>query len=270
MKNKSIRIIPNKNLKQRELLLKKRREKRLFKLLFKLNNKRRIIENIILRILVSLANIIILIINIYFLCEKTSNIKKFNEKLKSSDQFVFSLLTKSYTEFLNYLNNKFNSNTLVQQNKKKVIRLYAVNLFNPNFFKRYLLWFLKDKFIIQFTKDNPDYFVYNTFGHNENNPLYKNCIKIAILTENYMPDLYNCDYAFGHFHISYLDRFFTIPFAFLHAYNKTKHIHLTEIRNNVTKYPRKKFCAALFTGLLPHVRAESFRLKFVDKLNKSI
>ena len=119
MKNKSIRIIPNKNLKQRELLLKKRREKRLFKLLFKLNNKRRIIENIILRILVSLANIIILIINIYFLCEKTSNIKKFNEKLKSSDQFVFSLLTKSYTEFLNYLNNKFNSNTLVQQNKKK-------------------------------------------------------------------------------------------------------------------------------------------------------
>ena len=131
-----------------------------------------------------------------------------------------------------------------------------------------MLWFLKDKFIIQFTKDNPDYFVYNTFGHNENNPLYKNCIKIAILTENYMPDLYNCDYAFGHFHISYLDRFFTIPFAFLYAYNKTKHINLTEIRNNVTKYPRKKFCAALFTGLLPHDRAESFRLKFVDKLNQ--
>ena len=37
---------------------------------------------------------------------------------------------------------------------------------------------------------------------------YQHAIKIAIYTENVMPDINQADYAIGHYHINYLDKYF--------------------------------------------------------------
>jgi len=220
------------------------------------------------RILVIFVNIIFLIINIYFLfAKKKINIKKFND-LRNVEQFIFILLTNSYDKISNYLNNKYkNSPDLINSKNKKIIRLHGINLNSEEEFKRTLLWYLKDKFILQFDKDNPDYLVYNVFGNNEVNALYNNCIKIAIYTENAIPDLSNCDYALVHAHISYMDRYFTLPFCFLRRMNETKYLNLEEIRNNVINSPRKKFCAAVISNDFPR-KSDFFRLLFVDELSK--
>ena len=110
--------------------------------------------------------------------------------------------------------------------------------------------------------------VYNVFGLNEYDNKYDNCIKIAIYTENTIPDLSMCDYALGHAHISYLDRYFTLPFCLLRRLNETKNLDLAKIRNKVLKKPRrKKFCAALITNVAPYI-ADFFRLQFIDELSK--
>ena len=211
--------------------------------------------------------------NIYFLFyKKNIHINKFND-LKDIDQYIFCLLTKSYNQIGNYLNNKYNnfSSDLViskEKNQKKIIHLHSANMNSVEEFRRTLLWYLKDKYIVLFDTDNPDYLVYNVFGYNEFNPMYNNCIKIAIYTENTIPDLSNCDYALGHQHISYLDRYFTLPFCFLRRLNETKNENLVKIRNNVINSPRrKKFCAALFSNVSPDL-TDFFRLQFVDELSK--
>ena len=104
---------------------------------------------------------------------------------------------------------------------KKEISLYSVDLFDP---KRHKLWIhrkLKDKFRIKFDKNNPDYLIYNIFGDKHLNKKYNNSIKIAIFTENKIPDLNEVDYAIGQAHISYLDRYFKFP-IFLWVLKNTK------------------------------------------------
>ena len=132
--------------------------------------------------------------------------------------------------------------------EKKMIRIYAVNLCNREEFERTLLWYLKDTFIVQFDENNPDYLIYNVFGNDENNPKYDNAIKIALYTENRTPDLSQCDYTIGHSHISYLDRYFILPFCFLRRLNETKHLNLEKIRNEAINNPRKKFCSAVISN----------------------
>ena len=227
--------------------------------------------DIFLGILVAVINILFFMMNIYFLFhKKIIHIKKFND-LKDIDQFIFILLTNSYTQIGNYLNNKYNnsSDLIVSKKKKnkKIIHLYYVNMCFEEEFKTTLLWYLKDEFIIVFDKDNPDYLVFNAFNYNELNTIYNNCIKIAIYTENSIPDLSNCDYALGHAHISYLDRYFTLPFCFLRRLNETKYINLEAIRKHVINKPRKKFCAALIRNTWPSM-SDLFRLQFIEELNK--
>ena len=223
---------------------------------------------VIFRILAIVVNIALFIININFLfANKKINIKKFND-LRNIEQFICILLTNSYDKIANYLNNKYkNSPDLKSSKEKKIIRLHGINLNSEEEFKSTLLWYLKDKFILQFDKDNPDYLVYNVFGDNEVNTLYNNCIKIAIYTENAIPDLSNCDYALVHAHISYMDRFFTLPFCFLRRMNETKHLDLEEIRNSAINSQRKKFCAAIISNDFAS-KSDFFRLLFVDELSK--
>ena len=230
--------------------------------------------------LVFFGNIILFIINIYYLfVRKTNNnltiidISKNSFNFKNTDEYIINLLKNSYTTIGNYLNNKYNnsnSSHLIpkKEGQKKVIRLHAVNLNSKEEFRRTLLWYLQDKFIIVFDQDNPDYLVYNVFGLDEYNKKYDNCIKIAVYTENTIPDLSMCDYALGHAHISYSDRYYTLPFCFIRRLNETKNLYLTKIRKAVIKKPRrKKFCAALITNVLSYI-ADFFRLKFIDELNK--
>ena len=136
-------------------------------------------------------------------------------------------------------------------------------------FKLNIIFYLKDKFILIFDKDNPDYLIYNTFGTTQvqNEPRYDNCIKIGIYTENTIPDLNQCDYAMGHAHINYLDRYFTLPFCFIRKLNETKGINYWEIRNKVLQNPRKKFCAAVISSSQVLFN-DFFRLEFIDELNK--
>ena len=151
--------------------------------------------------------------------------------------------------------------------EKKTIRICGANLNSRQEFEQTLLWYLKDRFIVQFDCTNPDYLIYNVFGYNEINPRYNNIIKIAIYTENTIPDIFICDYAIGHAHISYLDRYFMLPFCFLRKLNETKHLDFQKIRKEVINNPRKKFCVAAISQTASYL-TDYFRLDFINQLNK--
>lgn len=151
----------------------------------------------------------------------------------------------------------------IQKNRKlykKRIKLYSVDLFNPEYHKIWITNRLKDKFKIKFVKNNPDYLIYNVFGDEHLNKKYNNSIKIAIFTENRIPDLNEVDYAFGQAHINYLDRYFKIP-VFLWCNIKA----IKKFRENILNNPmRTKFCAAVIS----HGEIGQFRIKFINELNK--
>ena len=233
-----------------------------------------------------IANIIYFIINILFLYSDKNFINFYNDLpnknfikfinnstvFKNIDKYTFTLLTNSYEKIGNYLNNKYNilSNLNIpikKTKKKKTIKICGKNLNSQEEFERTLLWYLKDRFIVQFDCTNPEYLIYNVFGYKEINPIFNNTIKIAIYTENTIPDIFICDYAIGHAHISYLDRYFTLPFCFLRKLNETRHLNFQKIRNEVINKPRKKFCVAAISQIAPYL-TDFFRLTFIGELNK--
>ena len=241
-------------------------------------------ENVFLlfRILFLIANLIYFLINISILCHSPNKeIFKFinnSSIFKNIDNYTFSLLNNSYEKIGNRLNNKYNiyynsSNLNIPINEaeeKKTIRIHGVNIMNREEFERTLLWYLNDTFIVQFDEDNLDYLIYN-IGNDENeeiDPKFNDTIKIALYTENSIPDLSQSDYAIGHAHISYLDRYFVLPFCFLRRLNETKHLNLEQIRNEAINKPRKKFCSAVISNHFPECDGYSFRLKFIEELNK--
>ena len=86
-------------------------------------------------------------------------------------------------------------------------------------------------------------------------------IKIAIFTENQIPDFKSADYAISQSHINYLDRHFTYQNSFFNKlllfnkYNK-------KARNEVLKNPiRKKFCAAVISN---YWHTDNFRINFIN------
>ena len=181
--------------------------------------------------------------------------------IKNNDYMIIKLLHKNYIDISKYLNNKYfilkNNN---ETKSKKSLKLYSVDLFNRAFHIKWLEKRLKDKFIIEYDKENPDYLIFNIFGNQHLNPKYKNAIKIAVFTENIIPDLNQVDYALGHAHINYLDRYFKYS-VFL--WSNTKIIN--EKREEVLKSPiRKKFCAAVISN----GNWNQFRNKFINELNK--
>ena len=91
------------------------------------------------------------------------------------------------------------------------------------------------------------------------NKEYDNSIKIAIFTENKIPDFNEADYAISQAHINYLDRYIKFP-AFL-WYNIKG---IKKMRQKVLNNPlRKKFCAAVISNNIT-----SLRIKFINELNK--
>ena len=140
----------------------------------------------------------------------------------SINKYYMKLSKISFTEISNYLNSKYNTykniiNFLDNENKK-IINLYFINFKNSSFYKteiNKIIILLKKNYIINITENEPDYIIYNVFGCNHMNDKYKNSIKIAYLTENILPDFNIADYAIGHAHFNYLDRYFKIPFYFL-------------------------------------------------------
>ena len=122
---------------------------------------------------------------------------------------------------------------------------------------------MKDKFIIKFNKNNPDYLIYNVFGTEHLNPKYNNSIKIAFFTENKIPDFYEADYTIGHYHITYLDRYFKFSIFFWQNLNNTIFsFYRNEIINNISV--KTNFCAALISN---NIVTDGFRIKFINELN---
>ena len=157
---------------------------------------------------------------------------------------------------------KYNIVNDISKNRKihkKKISLYSVDLFDPKGHKLWIKRKLKAKFRIKFNKNNPDYLIYNIFGEEHLNKKYKNSIKIAIFTENKIPDLNEVDYAIGQAHIIYLDRYFKSP-IFIWCFKRFK-----KIRKKILNNPnRTKFCAAVISN----GGEDKFRTKFIIELNK--
>ena len=82
----------------------------------------------------------------------------------------------------------------------------------------------------------------NIFGNEDIKSKYDKAVKIAIYTENFMPDFNLADYAIGHYHINYLDRYFKYNVFFWTNFND-----IDKKRKDILKSPiRKKFCGAVF------------------------
>ena len=153
---------------------------------------------------------------------------------------------------------KYNYKKIKIKTKKKLI-VYSVDQINIKASLIIIKSQLKDKYRIKFDKYNPDYLIYDVFGEEHMNKEYNNSIKIAIFTENKIPDFNEADYAISQAHINYLDRYFKYP-SFL--WYDIKAIKM--IRKKVLDSPmRTKFCAAVISN-----NETSLRLKFINELNK--
>jgi hypothetical protein len=226
-------------------------------------NKNKNINKKILALIAFIINCSFLIFNIiYYLKKKLIH----NEKIlsfKNSDNLIINILKKTFIDISNYLNNKYTIIIINNINKAKIkkrLKIYSVDLFNRTRHKKWLKQKFEDKFIIEYDKDNPDYLIFNIFGKKHHNPKYRNAIKIGVFTENSIPDLNEVDYALGHSHINYFDRFFKHSIL---LWKDCKGIN--EIRKNVLKMPiRTKFCGAVISNSYK----ANFRLKFINVLNK--
>ena len=201
--------------------------------------------------------------------------------------FFFSIKSKLYLiifnnvdkSIINYMNNSFknisliiNKGKLLKNNnineltKKKVINIYFVDFLKTKAqiaVINSLIKLLRIKFIIKIDHNYPNYLFYNIFGCRHLDNRYSKSIKIAFFLENQIPDLKIADYAIGHAHINYFDRYFKIPYFFL--YNFKNNI-LVNIRKRLFKSTkRNKFCAAVISNAF---YSNKFRLKFIDELNK--
>lgn len=218
-----------------------------------------------------ILNVIILIINFIFWFkeinledEEKMNLKdiKANFKFKNSDNFlIFSM--KTFQQISDYLNLKFNHKKIRKKSKKKKkITLYSVNQIDESSTKMSLQaikFRIKDKFRVKFDKYKPEYIIYDVFGRQHMNKEYNNSVKIAIFTENKIPDFNEADYAIGQAHINYLDRYLKFP-AFLWYNIKA----IKKMREKVLHNPlRTKFCAAVISN-----NKTSLRIKFIKELNK--
>ena len=216
--------------------------------------------------IILIINIIIIIINIYF------KFLKKNISFKNVDKVTFSFVKKTFKNISNLLISKYlvNNNIL---NKKENIHKKKISLFFDDFRRSHyvkkqykiLIELLKTKYELEIKSDNPDYLIFDVHGCNHLNDTYQKSIKIAFFTENQIPDFNIIDYAVGHSHIIFLDRYFKRPYFFglFRDFNKKS---LKLIRKKVLKSPkRKKFCAAVISN---NYWTDYFRLKFIEELNK--
>ena len=217
----------------------------------------------IINLLILLFNVTIFSYSNFFLAFQIFKSKIF----KYSEHFDLNIFIHPYTFISNYLNNKYNINnhkTITNNySNKKIIKIYITGIAvkKSYIFISNLLKNIRNDFEIQFNRDNPDYLIYNCYNDFDLKYKYKNVIRIALYTENMMPDINHADYALGNFHINYLDRYFKLT-TFLYM----KFDQINKIRKEVLKKSiKKKFCAAVISNCLNFYR---FRIKFMRKLNK--
>ena len=196
-------------------------------------------------------NLILLFINILYLLQLNNESLFIKFKFKNIDKFLIKMI----------FNNKI---FYISKIRRKTISLFFVD--NHYYSVNDTIKLLKKKYIIKISKNNPDYLIYNVFGCRHLKNGYNNSIKIAIFTENQIPDFNIADYAVSNSHIYYLDRNFNNPYYFFKKLNLINNKNLNNIRNKILKNPkRKKFCGAVISNF--HF-TDYFRLNFIKKLNE--
>ena len=145
-------------------------------------------------------NIIILFINYFLHLIKTNSILLKKVHFKYIDIF----LLENY-----FIKNNFYDIETNNKIKNKTIVLYFED--NLNHTLNNIIKMLEKKYIVKVSSDYPDYLIYNVFGCNHLKEIYNNAIKIAIYTENQIPDFSIADYAISQHHIHYYDRYFKFP-----------------------------------------------------------
>ena len=159
----------------------------------------------LIEIIILIVNVALFLININLIFKNIfidDNLKHII--IKSSDLFNINLYKNTYKFVSTYLGNKYtinNNNNKESENhkyNKKLIKIKSTGLFNENYHKTWLKIRLDDEFILSFDDPNPDYLIYNVFDNKDLNPNYTNAIRIAIYTENIMPDINYADYIMGH------------------------------------------------------------------------
>lgn len=215
--------------------------------------------------LLFLFNFIVLIINFILLFKKKIKyMKKFKSKeigikFKNVEDFLY-FAVRSYQQISNYLDKKYDSYIIFNKTKrKKKLSLNCVDQLNSISYKYRVKKLLDRRYIVRLDGNKPDYLIYDIFGKEHLNPKYKDSIKIALYTENKIPDFSIADYAMAQAHINYMDRYFKYP-SFL--WKNLKRIKYW--RQKILKNPmRTKFCCAIISNYKPN-----FRRKFIDELNK--
>ena len=157
-------------------------------------------------------------------------------------------------------------NNINELTKKKNISIYFVDFLKTKIQKgaiKSLIKLLRIKFIIKINYNNPNYLFYNVFGCKHLDNRYNKSIKIAFYLENQIPDLNIADYAIGHAHINYFDRYFKIPYFYLYDFKNNFVLNIKEKIFKSTK--KKKFCAAVISNT---ISSNKYRLKFIEELNK--
>ena len=153
-----------------------------------------------MKIIILCINIIFLSLNLFLLIYNPAikNRPNFNSRsfLKFSDSKIIDICKKSFKDISSYLSNKFNLANFNLHEKienfysgKKRLKIKSIDLFDENRHYNWLMNIMGDEFEIIIDRENPDYLIYNVFGDNDINISFQNCIRIAIYTENVMPDL---------------------------------------------------------------------------------
>ena len=213
-------------------------------------------------------NFIIIIINIYFKYLRRQK----NFIFKNNDKVTINFIKNSYKNNSNLLNSKYsinNNNIYKKENiHKKKISIYFDD-FIPSFYTipqyKILKKLLRKKYDLEIKSENPDYLFLDVHGCNHLSESYQKSIKIAVFTENQIPDFNLLDYAIGQSHIIFLDRYFKRSYflGLLFLFNNR---YLKLIRKKVlNSSKRKKFCAAVITN---NYWTDHFRLEFIEELNK--
>lgn len=222
-----------------------------------------------------ILNIKILLINFLLnLIKLKSSISFIKLNYKNNDIFLLSNCKKSFNEISHELNKKFNifkhltniTNKLSFFKKtnfeiNKTIVLYFED--NLNHTLKNLIKKLEKQYIVKISSDKPDYLIYNVFGCNHLKEIYNSSIKIAIYSENQIPDFNIADYAISQHHIQYLDRYFKFP-HFLNYLSRINNFDYIRQKNKINT-TKNKFCAAVISN---YKHTDNFRLKFIKELNK--
>ena len=219
-----------------------------------------------LHLMIIIFNILLLISNIIYLWKVDILILKLN-KFRGIDNFTLNFMNKTYLEIASYLSSKFgnfhNCDVTLQNSRvRKIIKICFLEFYKGFSPKLFLKNLDNEKFYFKFENNNPDYLIYSTFSRDPYNEKYKNAIKLSFFTENKIPNLNITDYAIGHSHLNYLDRYF----KYFKYFNLKILVNIINSRKYVLKGKKRKlFCGAVISN---NIFGDFFRFKFIYELNK--